>query len=110
MSDVSGMASPRPSTRSGGKLNGFGGDAAAGKLCAATPMSMARASVADVLEPDVARARGLLHPAPNFAIVDVMFTPIALTPAERRSTLVRRAWMPSERRVVAHGLAGRALT
>jgi hypothetical protein len=73
-------------------------------------MSMARTSAADVLEPGAARARGLSHPAPNFAIVDVTFTPIALTPAERRSTLVRRAWMPAERRVVARGLAGRALT
>ncbi|HLJ83126.1 MAG TPA: hypothetical protein VKT51_02980 [Candidatus Eremiobacteraceae bacterium] len=42
--------------------------------------------------------------------MDITFTPIALTPAERRSTLVRRAWLPSERRVVARGLAGRALT
>lgn len=39
-----------------------------------------------------------------------MFTPTALTPAERRSTLPRRAWLPLERRVVARGLAGRALT
>jgi hypothetical protein len=48
--------------------------------------------------------------SPNRLIVDVMFTPSALTSADRRRLLAQRSWRTAERRVVIRGLAGRALT